>query len=196
MFGGIKKQYCYKCEREITTNNFRKHSESCKGVKIKKIRGVDFDPNIGYKNGTREAWNKGMRSKPDTRNPEYVGKIGGYRPNAGISKKYRVLDSFGNEVVLQSSYELICSEILNIKGIKWVRPKALKYDGRNYFADFFLVDFGIYLDPKNSYKAKLDKQKIEKVIEENNVQVHILTEDMLNEKYITTLVSPNGEGLS
>ena len=72
----------------------------------------------------------------------------------------------------------------------------MKYSGRNYFADFFLVDFNIYLDPKNSYKAKLDRQKIEKVIEENSVQVYILTEDMINEEYITTLVSPNGEGLS
>ena len=196
MFGGIKRQYCYKCEREITANNFRKHSESCKGPKVKKIRGEDFDPNVGYKDGSRKAWNKGMRSKPDTRNPEYIGKIGGYRPNAGISKKHRVLDSFGNEVVLQSSYELACSEILNDKRIRWIRPKALKYSGRNYFADFFLVDFNIYLDPKNSYKAKLDRQKIEKVIEENSVQVYILTEDMINEEYITTLVSPNGEGLS
>lgn len=121
---------------------------------------------------------------------------GGYKPNAGRSKKYKVNDSFGKEVVLQSSYELLCSEILDAKSIKWIRPKALKYDGRNYFADFFLVDFNIYLDPKNDYKAKLDKQKIESVIKENNVIVHILTKDMINEEYITMLVSPNGEGLS
>lgn len=195
MFGGAKTTLCIKCNREITRNNFKRHFGQCDGVKHKKIRGVDFDPNAGYKDGTRSAWNKGIRSKPDTRNPEYIGKIGGYRPNAGISKKFKVLDSFGNNVVLQSSYELLCSEILNKYCIKWVRPRALKYGNKNYFADFFLPDFGIYLDPKNKYKAKLDREKIEMVVDENKVRVYILTEEMLNEDYILTLVSPNGEGI-
>ena len=67
-------------------------------------------------------------------------KGGGYRENAGRSKKFRVLDSFGKETVLQSTYELRCSEILNELQINWLRPKALKYDNRNYFADFYLPD--------------------------------------------------------
>ena len=128
-----------------------------------------------------------MRSKPDTRNPEYIGKIGGYRPNAGRSKKFRVKDSYDNEVVLQSTFELRCSEILNSLGIKWIRPKAIKYDGRNYFADFYLPEQNIWLDPKNNYKAKQDQEKIDRVIQQNNVKLFVLLEHQLTEEYIGRL---------
>jgi len=125
-------------------------------------------------------------------------KGGGYRENAGRSKKFRVNDSFGNGVVLQSSYELRCSEILNGLNIDWIRPKYLKWDdgSRKYFADFYLPKYDIYLDPKNNYKSKLDEEKINSVIKENSVKVYIISEEQLTAEYITTLVSPNGEGLS
>ena len=114
-------------------------------------------------------------------------KCGGYKENAGRSKKFKVIDSFGKETVLQSTYELRCSEILNEMNIKWIRPKALKYDGRNYFADFYLPDYDVWLDPKNSYKAKQDEEKIRKVIEQNNVKLHILLEEHLTKEYIARL---------
>lgn len=123
-------------------------------------------------------------------------KCGGYRPNAGRSKKFRVLDSFGTEVVLQSTYELECSKILNELNISWVRPKALKYNNRNYFADFYLVDYDIYLDPKNNFKATQDRDKIQNVIDQNNVRVYILLKEHLTTTYIKMLVGPAGEGLS
>jgi hypothetical protein len=174
MFGGTQSIHCEICCKQISKNNYNRHAKSCVGVKPRKIRGVDFDPNVGYKNGTRTAWNKGLRSKPDTRNPEFIGRRGGYRPNAGRTKKYTVKDSFGNDVVLQSTYELSCSQILNELGVSWIRPLALKYDQRNYFADFYLVDHDIYLDPKNDYKAKLDADKISRVAQQNNVSVVVL----------------------
>ena len=117
--------------------------------------------------------------------------LGGYVSNAGISKKYRVVDSFGKETVLQSSYELECSLILNEMGIRWIRPKSLKYDNKNYFADFYLPDFNIYLDPKNDYKAKLDKEKISKVIEQNNVRVFILLKEQITKEYINNICMGN-----
>jgi very-short-patch-repair endonuclease len=55
-----KKIYCEKCSKDICANAYTRHARSCAGPKVKKVRGVDFDPNIGYKNGTREAWNKGL----------------------------------------------------------------------------------------------------------------------------------------
>jgi hypothetical protein len=122
-------------------------------------------------------------------------KTGGYKPNAGRSKKFRVKDSFGAETVLQSTYELKCSEILDKMGINWRRPKHLKYDNRKYFADFYLTDYDIYLDPKNDYKAKLDESKIQKVIDQNGVRVYILSLSQITEDYIKTLVGPDGEGI-
>jgi hypothetical protein len=114
--------------------------------------------------------------------------FGGYRENAGRSQKHKVLDSFGNQVTLQSSYELECSEILNKLNIKWIRPKSLIYDNRRYFPDFYLPEHDLYLDPKNDYLAKQDAKKIACVCEQNDVQVIILTKDLLNEGYIKSLV--------
>jgi very-short-patch-repair endonuclease len=58
---------CEKCKREISYSNFQRHIDSCKGPKIKKIRGIDYDPNSGYINGSREPWNKDKTKKSDCR---------------------------------------------------------------------------------------------------------------------------------
>ena len=99
------------------------------------------------------------------------------------------MDSFGKEVCLQSTYELRCSEILDELKINWVRPKALKYDDKRYFADFYLPDHAVYLDPKNNYKAKLDREKIDKVVKQNKVKVVILLETDLTIEFIQGLCS-------
>lgn len=183
-----QKILCNKCSIYISKPNFNKHENVCSGPKIKKIRGVDFDPNWGFVSGNRKAWNKGLRSKPDTRDPALIGKLGGYRANAGRSHKYKVLDSFGKEVTLQSSYELTCSQILDKMSIKWIRPSHLKYDGRCYFPDFYLVDYDVYLDPKNDYKAIQDADKIQKVIDQNSVKVFVLSKKQLSEEYIASVI--------
>ena len=172
---------CEKCNKQFRVNVYKRHSDVCKGPRVKKIRGVDFDPNIGYKLGTRVAWNK---SKDP---PRQKGTHGGYRANAGKSQKYHVKDSFGVEVCLQSSYELLCSKILDNLGIRWIRPTCLKYGSKRYFPDFFLVDLGIYLDPKNDYLAKIDESKIQAVMQENNVKIIVLTKNMINEQTLGSL---------
>jgi len=200
---------CKFCNRESKNlNSLSNHQRLCPS-----------NPERVYVSQTlgRTAWNKGLTSSTDLRvskmaesiskssleNPRYLTAeqkshlsvlakergLGGYKPNAGRSKKFKVLDSYGDEVCLQSTYELKCSELLNQLGINWVRPRALKYDGKNYFADFYLPDFDVYLDPKNNYKAKLDKTKIERVIEQNNVRVFILLENQLTHEFIKSLCS-------
>jgi hypothetical protein len=136
----------------------------------------------------RTAWNKGMRSKPDLRNPKLIGKHGGYRPNSGRSKKFRVFDSEGNTVVLQSTYEYALFEILCELNVRWVRPKALKYNNKNYFADFYLPDFNVWLDPKNNYKAKVDKEKIDLVIKQNKCKLFVVLEKDINKEYIARII--------
>ena len=117
-----------------------------------------------------------------------ASNFGGYRPNAGRSKKYSVYDSQGNRTTLQSSYEHDVFEILCELGIRWSRPKALKYGGRNYFADFYLEDYDVYLDPKNAYKALVDEEKISTVIKENDVKLFVLTKEQITKGFIGRLV--------
>lgn len=180
--------------------------------------GKNHDPNRGYKDGSRQGWNKGLtkdtdlrvlnnsikvkesfknrtpsgyyapdwHSKPEARAASSRG--GGYRENAGRSKKFKVYDSFGNKTTLQSTYEYAVFEILCELEVRWIRPKSLKYDGKNYFADFYLIDFDIYLDPKNDYKAKCDFQKIKAVTEQNNVRLYVLCIEHINKNTIASII--------
>lgn len=115
-------------------------------------------------------------------------KFGGYRENAGRSKKFKVYDSLGNQTTLQSTYEYAVFEILCELGIRWIRPKALKYQGKNYFADFYLIDFDIWIDPKNNYKARIDQPKIDLVIKENQCRVIVLLENQINKNFISRVI--------
>lgn len=122
-------------------------------------------------------------------NTQKKNGAGGYRPNAGRSKKFSVYDSYGTKTTLQSTYELVCSEILMELGITWRRAKSLKYDGtKNYFADFYLPELDVYLDPKNDYKKKVDTAKIEAVIRDNGVKLYVLTKQQLTLQYIRWLL--------
>jgi hypothetical protein len=70
------------------------------------------------------------------------------------------------EVLLESSWEVKVAEHLISRGIRWVRPAPLEWiDSNNinrlYFPDFHLPDHDLYLDPKNPYCMKKDKEKLD-----------------------------------
>jgi hypothetical protein len=92
--------------------------------------------------------------------------------------------SIAGRVFLESSWEFEVAKELDDKQINWCRPKFLSWeeDGtvRKYYPDFYLTDFDIYLDPKNSYLQITDKNKIEKVMEQNHVKIVILSKNELS----------------
>lgn len=92
-----------------------------------------------------------------------------------------------NGVKLGSSYELIVAKELDINNIKWIKPKYIPYidnkgTQRKYYPDFYLVEYDIYLDPKNDflinnknpYHGFSDIEKINWVKTQNNVKIIIL----------------------
>ena len=86
---------------------------------------------------------------------------------------------------------------LDFNNIVWERPSFLKYKDskgnyRKYFPDFYLLDYNVYLDPKNDYLIKRDIEKIRRVCLYNNVKVFILNEDQLCWKKIRTIILTNG----
>ncbi len=138
-----------------------------------------------YKDGSRVITGFAAFTKEKRSSIAKQQGFGGYRENAGRSKKFYYNDSFGKKVCLQSTYELKCAEILDDLDIKWIRPTYIKYNGnKKYFPDFYLVDYNIYLDPKNNFLAKKDHEKISCVCDQNNVKVLILTEDNLTKEFI------------
>lgn len=87
----------------------------------------------------------------------------------------------GSIVKLDSSWEEALARRLDEINVEWIRPAPIKWIDpvgiyHNYFPDFFLCNYNIYLDPKGPYAIKAQKDKIK-----------CLTEQIKNLIIITTL---------
>ncbi len=209
---------CQKCKRNITTNNFEKHFLSCDGVKKKKIRGVDFDPNIGFKNGTRSAWNKGLTKETDERVKKGVDTLIQTlkdEPNIGHQCSFETRQKLSinacnrlaknskyskninyNGIVLESTYEVALAKILDGLKIEWNKCNGFKrFDyidlkgiKRNYVPDLYLPKYDIYFDPKNDYLIIKDSYKISEVIRKHKIRLYVLSEKQITNSYILSLL--------
>ena len=147
---------------------------------------------IAYKNG-RYVVKHTEENKKHLSDIAKKRRLGGDRPSRHFEY---------NGFKLCSSYELRVARILDLSGIKWIKPKTTfgwtddKGNKHTYHPDFFLPDFGIYLDPKNSYCIQRDKEKIKNVRIENSVKVFIISIEVIKkwEKQKTiSLQSINGD---
>ncbi len=69
-------------------------------------------------------------------------------------------------ILLDSSWELELAKRLDELEIKWVRPDPIPWvdeEGvtHNYFPDFYLEDYDLFLDPKNPHAIKVQKKKLD-----------------------------------
>jgi len=116
-------------------------------------------------------------------------KVGGHTSKRAIYYKCRD----GSKIYLQSDFEVRVAKSLDANNIKWVRPKPIPWHDKIgelhwYYPDFCLVNFKIYLDPKNDYLIKMDAEKISRVAEQNNVKVLVLNEKQLQWDIIKGLI--------
>ena len=97
-----------------------------------------------------------------------------------------------NGIGLGSAYELSVCMSLDKYGVKWEVPNGMKYlDNTNkvktYYADLYLPEFNVYLDPKNDYLINnpnpyhgyKDSDKINWAENYNNVKIIILDKNHL-----------------
>lgn len=110
------------------------------------------------------------------------------------SKKFKYLTIHGNEVILDSSYEVKVAETLDENNILWERPSRLNWVDDNsinhsYTADFYLPEYDVYLDPKHKGIIPLHARKIELVCEQNKVKVFVLTVDQLEWSTINKIIT-------
>lgn len=155
-------------------------------------------------------WNKGLTNESDPRvearsaktrgrtwsgkhSPEGLAKLssiakerglGGYRPHPNKGERYKGL-------YFDSKWEVRVAKSLDENGIRWEQPKAgfvWNYHGNRYYPDFFLPDFDVYLDPKNSYLRETHKLKIENAQLMNKIRVLVLTEEQLSWKEIHAVI--------
>lgn len=70
-----------------------------------------------------------------------------------------------NGILLDSSWELELAKRLDELNIKWTRPDPIPWIDdnsvtHNYFPDFYLEEYDLFLDPKNPQAIKTQKKKL------------------------------------
>jgi len=164
-------KYCLDCSKILKASNKSGYCANC------------------YKN--HKVISESTRQK--LRESAIKRQFGGFNfRNKGIYYKGQKLDS---------SYEVTVAKSLDENNIKWIRPKSIYYTDntgkrRRYIPDFYLPDYNVYLDPKNDYLINSinkslgysDIDKINWVMQQNNVKVVILNKNQLQWEIIKTLI--------
>jgi hypothetical protein len=89
-------------------------------------------------------------------------------------------------ILLDSTWELYLAQRLDEQNIKWIRPDPVKWIDKtgnihNYFPDFYLPEYDIYLDPKNPIAYKVQLEKIECLKEQlTNLYILCNMEEIIN----------------
>lgn len=196
---------CEKCKNLVTKNNLQRHINSCNGLGTKRNRpkkgrgtniwnkGLTKETNDKVKKNS-EAISLAIKGKPTLPHSEKTKKklseIAKLNKLGGHTSKKRV--KYKN-IVLHSSYEQKVAEQLDQNNIRWNRPNPLKWIDVNgiehrYYPDFYLLDYNIYLDPKNDYLINKDQDKIKRVSEQNQVKVIVLDKNNLTWEKINAWV--------
>ena len=100
-----------------------------------------------------------------------------------------------------SSYEVDVAKSLDENNIRWIQPKRFPYKDLNgklhyYTPDLYLLDYNIYVDPKNDFLIEhenpqfgyKDVDKIKWVEEYNNIKVIVLNKEQLSWSVIKQLI--------
>ena len=102
----------------------------------------------------------------------------------------------GTIVKLDSTYEISTAKLLDKLNILWIRPKPLiwvdsKGKNHNYFPDFLILQANIYLDPKNDYCFRAQREKIDYVKSHYSNVIFLYKED-LEENKLRQILKNNG----
>ena len=143
---------------------------------------------IKLKTSNRKTCSKECRCKIFSETAKRT-KLGGNHNRFSLWYESKI----AGKVFLESSYELKVAQELDRNNINWIRPKSFSYvteDNKNhlYYPDFYLIDYKVYLDPKNSYLIEKDKIKISTVSQQNNIKVLVLTKEQLTWRTIKCLI--------
>lgn len=199
---GSHRRHCIKNPNKVV---FKQSDNYYEGIKNRKVRNgaiVAKEKGLPY---YRKPWNKDKHTKGHPQSEETKQKIREARKQIlreQPSKNNLRRKSYEfNGDILDSQYEVTVAKELLRNEIKYeAKPHYLEYtlngESHLYFPDFYLPEYNVYLDPKNDYLIKAgqtrlgisDKDKIEIVSKQNNVNIIILDKNhLLYEQFITLL---------
>jgi hypothetical protein len=151
-----------------------KKTGKCYNPAFTKITSINYDPiNKNYRYNCKYCNSEYFTDKSPCNSRKTCSKECATKSslnrsyNNGSRKTIYYFNKYINSiVVLESTWELKVAKLLDSKLIRWIRPESLtwidkKNKERQYYPDFYLNDYNLFLDPKNPYCMKLDKFKME-----------------------------------
>jgi hypothetical protein len=216
------KQECPLCNLWFTANNIKRHVDKCQGPrKDSPFRGNRGGWNrgktltalvndghldvISHDNMLRGATLGGRNSPGRSPDPlieaarrSKLSAAASHRGLGGVRPSKRIIR---NGKVLGSSFEAKVVDDLDLHGIKWDTCRKFPYvdphgKHRTYTPDIYLIDYDVYLDPKNDFLIHnvnpslgfKDTEKIELVEQQNDIKVLILNKNQLSWECIRNII--------
>jgi len=143
-----------------------------------------------YKSGELISANKGRFKTQEEKDKISKTQLGNdYQRVCKKTVEYTCKD--GSIVKLDSSWEVRLAKLLDENSIKWIRPKSIPWIDKkgikhNYFPDFYLLDYDVFLDPKNDYVIETQKEKLLALSEQYD-NIIIMKEKDINIDFILKL---------
>ncbi len=118
----------------------------------------------------------------DTCRAKKRSRIARNNPTFGGNKSRNIIkykDKSETIHLLDSSWEVA---ILDETNVKWIRPKGpiwyndINKKRRKYFPDFYIPKFCLYIDTKNPWRLKEDANKLERVCQQNDISLLIISD--------------------
>lgn len=158
------------------------------------MTGRQITWNMHRSEETKQKISRSLKGKK--KNDQFKKLMSDIAKNRGLGgntskKKLNFEKKDGTIIYLQSSYEIEFATILEELNIEWSKPTPFKWIDSNgeehkYYADFKIGN--VYIDTKNDYLAIADLPKIIAVREQNNIDIRIVTKNMINKEFIGSLV--------
>ena len=152
-------------------NSFEKQKENLEKARQNKTHFENAATRAKKEGRPYTSPTKGISRKGHLHSNETKEKL----RNIALNSKHRRLvkstreyvQKNGKIVLLDSYWEELLAKRLDSQSIQWERPSSpIQWKDKNglihnYFPDFYLPDFDIYLDPKNYHAEQSQKEKVE-----------------------------------
>jgi hypothetical protein len=156
------------CDKNPKRNSYKKSNKSNGSqlntleARAKAIEGIKKAHADGKYVKSQEA----RRGMPGRKHTEETKQLIREKALASPHRRLKKGTVMYKGVLLDSSWELELAKRLDELEIKWVRPDPIPWvdeEGvtHNYFPDFYLEDYGLFLDPKNPQTVKVQKKKLD-----------------------------------
>lgn len=148
-------------------NPYSEESQASRSEKVKRL----------HKNGHyKDSYSKMIDTKKRKGNLTHTDASKEKIRKGALASKHRRLKKYVVEykgILLDSSWELALAKRLDEQKIEWIRPEPISWtdeDGisHNYFPDFYLIEYDLYLDPKNPHAIKVQEKKLKQLLTQHN----------------------------